>query len=173
MLRQAKDTGRRNHAVANSEHEGIHSTPSFLRFCSAFLVTAAGSCLVQPCTALPPYTGITLLAEVAGTTVANDAYWRGKCTSIPSNALFLFAKKWDVIDFFKTVDEYSMLIHCTARCCSQTTNTSGASMGRTGLPQHPTTAMKRRPLITEKSCRTTSRWIGKRLATSLRTEPEF
>ena len=38
-------------------------------------------------------------------------------------------KNGDAIDFFKTVDEYSMLIHCTARCCSQTTSTSGASMG--------------------------------------------
>lgn len=27
-VRQAKDTGRRNHAVANSEHEGIHSPPN-------------------------------------------------------------------------------------------------------------------------------------------------
>ena len=79
------------------------TSTSFLRFCAPFLV-AAGFCTVQPCAALPPNTGITLVTDVAETTVANDAFWRGKCTSIPANALFLVVKMGDVIDFFKPAD---------------------------------------------------------------------
>lgn len=77
---------------------------SFLRFCAAFLVVAGLFCNVRPCAALPPNTRITLVAEVAGTTRANDAYWRSECPSIPANALFLVLKMGDVVDFFKPAD---------------------------------------------------------------------
>eukprot|EP00729_Bicosta_minor_P007309 gene7309-biopygen16917 len=74
-------------------------------FCAAFVVAAGLSCNVQPCTALPPNTGITLVADVAGTTVfADKTFWQSKCSSIPTNALFLVLKMGDVTDFFKPAD---------------------------------------------------------------------
>lgn len=73
---------------------------SFLHVCAAF-VLVLGSCIIQSCAALPPNTGITEVADVAGTTVANDAFWQSRCASIPSNALFLVLKMGDVVDFFK------------------------------------------------------------------------
>eukprot|EP00729_Bicosta_minor_P004476 gene4476-biopygen24912 len=66
--------------------------------------TPGGSGIVQPCAALPPNTGITLVADVAGSTQANDAFWGEKCSLIPSNALFLVLKMGDVVDFFKPAD---------------------------------------------------------------------
>ena len=35
----------------------------------------------------PPNTAVVLVADVAGTTTANDAYWADKCTAIPSTAI--------------------------------------------------------------------------------------
>lgn len=70
-----------------------------------FLLFLVGPCsIVKPCGALPPNTGMTLVADVAGTAAANDTYWAGKCTSIPSTALFLVLKMGDVLDFFKPAD---------------------------------------------------------------------
>lgn len=42
-----------------------------------------GDAPLQP---LPPNTGMSLVADVPGTTVANDAFWAEKCTTIPSTA---------------------------------------------------------------------------------------
>lgn len=50
---------------------------------------------------LPPNTGMTLVADVAGTTDANDAFWKEKCKSIPSNALFVVVDMGGVRDFFR------------------------------------------------------------------------
>ena len=38
---------------------------------------------------LPPNTGMSLVVEVAGTTLANDAFWAVECQKIPSNTEFL------------------------------------------------------------------------------------
>ena len=37
----------------------------------------------------PANTGMSLVTNVAGTTVADDAYWAEKCKTIPSNTLFI------------------------------------------------------------------------------------
>lgn len=42
-----------------------------------------GAATVQP---LPPNTGMSLVADVAGTVYANDAYWAEACERIPSTA---------------------------------------------------------------------------------------
>lgn len=42
-----------------------------------------GNALYQP---LPPNTGMSLVAAVVGTTVANDAYWAEACKKIPGTA---------------------------------------------------------------------------------------
>ena len=38
---------------------------------------------------LPLNTKSSLVTEVAGTTVANDAFWAEECKKIPSNTLFI------------------------------------------------------------------------------------
>ena len=38
---------------------------------------------------LGPNTGMVLVADVAGTTKANDAYWAERCQSIPENTPFI------------------------------------------------------------------------------------
>eukprot|EP00729_Bicosta_minor_P032994 gene32994-biopygen20624 len=53
---------------------------------------------------LPPNTGMTLVADVAGTTLANDVYWADKCKIIPPTALFIVVQMGDVTDFFKPVN---------------------------------------------------------------------
>eukprot|EP00729_Bicosta_minor_P022584 gene22584-biopygen13469 len=55
-------------------------------------------------TPLPPNTGMTLVADVAGTTLANDAYWADKCKIIPPTALFIVVEMGDVTDFFKPIN---------------------------------------------------------------------
>lgn len=54
-------------------------------------------------TPLPPNTGMTLVADVAGTTLANDAYWADKCKVIPPTALFIVVQMGNVTDFFKPI----------------------------------------------------------------------
>ena len=56
-----------------------HKDPNFRRFCPC-------STQLQP---LPPNTGMSLVAEVAGDTVANDAFWAVQCKTIPSNTVFI------------------------------------------------------------------------------------
>ena len=53
---------------------------------------------------LPPNTGMSLIANVPGTTKANDAYWAEKCKVIPSSTLFLVLDMGTVRDFFKPAD---------------------------------------------------------------------
>lgn len=48
--------------------------------------------------------GMTLVADVAGTTHANDEYWADKCTIIPPTALFIVVQMGNVTDFFKPVE---------------------------------------------------------------------
>ena len=45
-----------------------------------------------------------LVANVAGKIIANDAYWAEKCTTIPSNALFIVVEMGAVRDHFKPVE---------------------------------------------------------------------
>lgn len=42
-----------------------------------------GDAKLQP---LPPNTEMSLVADVAGTTLANDAFWAVKCQKIPTTA---------------------------------------------------------------------------------------
>ena len=49
----------------------------------------------------PPNTGMSLVADVAGTTLANDAFWAEQCKTIPSNTLFIVLDMGSVRDFFK------------------------------------------------------------------------
>ena len=56
-----------------------HKDQKFRRFCPC-------STQLQP---LPPNTGMSLVAEVAGDTVANDAFWAVQCKTIPSNTVFI------------------------------------------------------------------------------------
>lgn len=62
------------------------------------LVVAAST---QP---LPPNMVMTLVANVTGTTRANNAYWADKCTTIPSNAVSIVVDIGTVRDFFKPTD---------------------------------------------------------------------
>ena len=54
---------------------------------------AAAAAEAQP---LPPNTGMTLVANVAGTTFANDAFWAVECQKVPSNAKFIVV---DMVSF--------------------------------------------------------------------------
>ena len=65
------------------------------------VLTAAETVSATP--VLPPNTGMTLVAEVAGTTRANDAFWAVQCKKIPSNTLFLVLDMGAVRDFFKPI----------------------------------------------------------------------
>lgn len=53
---------------------------------------------------LPPNTGMSLVADVPGTTLANDAFWAEQCKTIPSNALFVVVDMGAVRDFYKPID---------------------------------------------------------------------
>lgn len=53
---------------------------------------------------LPPNTGMSIVADVPGTTLANDAFWAERCKTIPSNALFVVVDMGAVRDFFKPID---------------------------------------------------------------------
>ena len=53
---------------------------------------------------LPPNTGMSLVTKVAGTTLANDAFWTEECQKIPSNTLFLVLDMGAVRDFFRPAD---------------------------------------------------------------------
>ena len=60
--------------------------------------TASYAVALQP---LPPNTGMSLVADVAGTTVADDAFWAVECQKIPSNTLFIVVDMGAARDFFK------------------------------------------------------------------------
>lgn len=54
---------------------------------------------------LPPNTGLSLVADVAGTTVANDTFWAEHCKTIPQDAaLFIVVDMGAVRDLFKPVE---------------------------------------------------------------------
>ena len=53
---------------------------------------------------LPPNTGISLVANVAGTTDANNAFWIEKCKTIPAEAEFITVAVGAVRDFFKPIE---------------------------------------------------------------------
>lgn len=53
---------------------------------------------------LPPNVGMSLVADVAGTTVANDAFWAEKCMTIPSSTKFIVLDMGAVRDFFKPTE---------------------------------------------------------------------
>ena len=57
-----------------------------------------------PLQPLPPNTGMTLVADVAGTIDANDTFWAVACKKIPSNTLFVVLDMSAVRDFFRPVD---------------------------------------------------------------------
>lgn len=65
------------------------------------VLTAAETVSATP--VLLPNTGMALVAEVAGTTRANDAFWAVQCKKIPSNTLFLVLDMGAVRDFFKPI----------------------------------------------------------------------
>lgn len=53
---------------------------------------------------LPPNTAMTLVADVAGTTTADDAFWAVKCKAIPSNTLFIVVDMGAVRDYFRPAE---------------------------------------------------------------------
>ena len=53
---------------------------------------------------LPPNTGMSLVADVAGTTVANDAFWAVECEKIPDSTVFIVVDMGAVRDFFKPIN---------------------------------------------------------------------
>ena len=52
---------------------------------------------------LPPNTGMLLVADVAGTIKADDAFWAERCNTIPSTALFVVVEMGAVRDHFRPV----------------------------------------------------------------------
>lgn len=52
----------------------------------------------------PANTGMSRVADVAGTTLANDAFWAEPCKTIPSNTLFIVLDMGAVRDFFKPTE---------------------------------------------------------------------
>ena len=52
----------------------------------------------------PPYIEMALVSNVAGTTLADDAFWAEQCKTIPSNTLFIVVDMGAVRDFFKPID---------------------------------------------------------------------
>lgn len=76
-------------------------------------------------TPLPPNTGMTLVADVAGTTLANDAYWADKCKVIPPTALFIVVQMGDVTDFFKPINSETSF-------CEMLTSNNKHQWSRTG-----------------------------------------
>ena len=61
-------------------------------------VTVSYAIQLQP---PPPNTGMLLITNVAGTTLANDAFWAEQCQKIPSNTMYLVLVMGAVRDFFK------------------------------------------------------------------------
>ena len=53
---------------------------------------------------LPPNTSMSLVADVPGTTLANDAFWAVECLKIPSNTVFIALDMGVVRDFFKPIN---------------------------------------------------------------------
>eukprot|EP00729_Bicosta_minor_P032611 gene32611-biopygen9561 len=53
---------------------------------------------------LPPNTGMSLVADVPGTTLANDAFWAEPCKLIPSTARGITVDMGAVRDFFRPVE---------------------------------------------------------------------
>ena len=64
-------------------------------------VTVSYAIQLQP---LPSNTGISLLADVAGTTKAGDAFWTEQCKSIPTSTTFLVVTMGTVREFFKPIE---------------------------------------------------------------------
>ena len=73
----------------------------------------------------PLPTKTSLLVDVAGTTFANDAFWRERCASIPTDTLFIVVDVGGTRDF----PSQQMLVLRNARGCRHTTSTSGVMMG--------------------------------------------
>ena len=67
-------------AVA-STHPSLHGNDGGTQWGQPFTLNYFSD--LQP---LPPNTGMSLVADVAGTTLANDAYWAEQCKKIPSTA---------------------------------------------------------------------------------------
>ena len=60
------------------------------------------SAYVQWTQVLPPNTQMATVANVAGTTLANDAYWKDKCKVIPdSTTLFIVVDMGGARDFYR------------------------------------------------------------------------
>lgn len=80
-----------------------------LSFLAMALFGGVGAAGVQ----LPPNTGMSLVADVTGTTIANDAFWKEKCKVIPEKALFIVVIMGKVFDFFKPVEgaNFCMMLH--------------------------------------------------------------
>ena len=83
MLRSGQDG-------AHAHHHRHNRTVSFRTSCFCFVAFVAievcgGGAAAAELQPLPPSTGMSLVVEVAGTTKANDAFWKEKCKKIPSN----------------------------------------------------------------------------------------
>jgi hypothetical protein len=59
----------------------------------------------------PPNTAITVIATVAGSIQANDAYWAVECLKVPAAATFLMLDMGSVRDFYKPIE-----VQPCARC---------------------------------------------------------
>ena len=81
--------------------ERQHHSPPALSFLAMALFGGVGAAEVQ----LPPNTDMLRVVDVAGTTNANDAFWKEKCTVIPEQAttLFIVVIMGEVVDFFRPV----------------------------------------------------------------------
>ena len=55
----------------------------------------------------PPYTETFLVANVAGTTPADDIFWDVHCQVIPSSTLFIIVQMGNVFDFFRPIGDAS------------------------------------------------------------------
>lgn len=93
-----------SHVHRHHHHYRISVVFLILELC-AVIVRAGG---VQP---LPPNTGMMLVAEVAGTTSANDAFWSDKCRVIPADTLYIVVQMGTVTDFFRPIDNETS--YCT------------------------------------------------------------
>lgn len=89
--------------------------------------TAAVTPVVATATAAAaaPATKLTLVADVTGTTTANDTFWAAKCGAIPATALFVRLKMGTAVDHFKPVNGASW--------CDMLTSANLHQWSRTGL----------------------------------------
>ena len=79
------------------------SSSSFTPTSTTTTITATTT-VATAAAAAAPATTLTLVADVTGTTTANDTFWAAKCGAIPSTALFVRLTMGTAVDHFKPVN---------------------------------------------------------------------